>query len=49
MRRWFDPNWYRYLWHRRMRAFDLTPPSLMFGRIKVGDKVKVRFDLVLKS
>ena len=32
-----------------MAAFDLTPPSLMFGRIKVGDKVKVRFDLVLKS
>jgi polyisoprenoid-binding protein YceI len=32
-----------------MSGFDLKPPSLMFGRIKVGDKVRVRFDLVLKS
>jgi polyisoprenoid-binding protein YceI len=32
-----------------MSSFDLKPPSLMFGRIKVGDKVRVRFDLVLKS
>ena len=29
--------------------FDLKRPSLMFGRIKVGDKVKVKFDLLLKS
>ena len=32
-----------------MSSFDLTPPSLMFGRIKVRDKVRVRFDIVLKS
>jgi hypothetical protein len=32
-----------------MSDFDLEAPSLMFGRIKVGDKVRVRFDLVLKS
>jgi polyisoprenoid-binding protein YceI len=32
-----------------MSDFDLKRPSLMFGRIKVGDKVRVRFDLVLKN
>jgi polyisoprenoid-binding protein YceI len=32
-----------------MSAFDLKSPKLMFGRIKVGDTVRVRFDLVLKS
>jgi polyisoprenoid-binding protein YceI len=32
-----------------MQGFDLKPPSLMFGRIKVGDVVRVRFDLLLKS
>ena len=32
-----------------LSAFDLTAPSLMFGRIKVGDKVQVKFDLVLKN
>jgi hypothetical protein len=32
-----------------LSAFDLKAPSLMFGRIKVGDKVQVKFDLVLKS
>ena len=32
-----------------LSAFDLKRPSLMFGRIKVGDKVQVKFDLVLKS
>jgi polyisoprenoid-binding protein YceI len=32
-----------------MSDFDLQRPSLMFGRIKVGDKVRVRFDLVLKN
>ncbi|MDB4879517.1 MAG: YceI family protein [Gemmatimonadetes bacterium] len=29
--------------------YDLKRPSLMFGRIKVGDKVQVKFDLVLKT
>ena len=29
--------------------FALQAPSLMFGSIKVGDKVKVKFDLVLKN
>jgi hypothetical protein len=32
-----------------MSEYGLTPPSLMFGRIKVGDKVSVHFDLYLKS
>jgi polyisoprenoid-binding protein YceI len=32
-----------------MSAYDLKAPSLMFGRIKVGDKVQVKFDLVLKN
>jgi polyisoprenoid-binding protein YceI len=32
-----------------LSAFDLERPSLMFGRIKVGDKIQVKFDLVLKS
>ena len=32
-----------------LSAFDLERPSLMFGRIKVGDKVQVKFDLVLKN
>ncbi|MFL5607849.1 MAG: YceI family protein [Gemmatimonadaceae bacterium] len=33
----------------RMTDYDLTPPTLMFGRIKVNDKVTVKFDLLLKS
>lgn len=33
----------------KMTDYDLTPPSLMFGRIKVRDEVTVKFDLVLKS
>ena len=32
-----------------LSAFDLKRPSLMFGRIKVGDKVQVKFDLILKN
>lgn len=32
----------------KMSDFDLTPPSLMFGRIKVRDDVNVKFDLLLK-
>ena len=32
-----------------LSAFDLKAPTLMFGRIKVGDKVQVKFDLVLKN
>jgi polyisoprenoid-binding protein YceI len=32
----------------KMSDFDLTPPSLMFGRIKVRDEVNVKFDLLLK-
>ena len=32
-----------------LSAFDLERPSLMFGRIKVGDKIQVKFDLVLKN
>jgi len=33
----------------RMTDYGLKPPSLMFGRIKVGETVKVNFDLLLKS
>jgi polyisoprenoid-binding protein YceI len=32
-----------------MTQYDLTPPSLMFGRIKVSEKVIVKFDLLLKN
>lgn len=32
-----------------LSAFDLRAPKLMFGRIKVGDKVRVKFDLTLKK
>lgn len=32
-----------------LSAFDLKRPSLMLGRIKVGDKVQVKFDLVLTN
>jgi polyisoprenoid-binding protein YceI len=32
-----------------LSAFALERPSLMFGRIKVGDNVKVKFDFVLKN
>lgn len=33
----------------KMTDYDLTPPSLMFGRIKVRETVNVKFDLLLKS
>jgi polyisoprenoid-binding protein YceI len=33
----------------RMTDYGLKPPSLMFGRIKVAETVKVGFDLLLKS
>ena len=32
-----------------LSEFDLKRPSLMFGRIKVGDKVQVKFDFVFKN
>jgi YceI-like domain len=32
-----------------LSAFNLKAPSLMFGSMKVGDKVQVKFDLVLKN
>lgn len=32
-----------------LSAFDLKAPTLMMGSIKVGDKVKVKFDIVLKN
>jgi hypothetical protein len=32
-----------------MKDFDLKPPSLMLGAMKVGEKVQVHFDLLLKS
>jgi polyisoprenoid-binding protein YceI len=32
-----------------MTEYDLKPPKLMFGRIKVGETVTVKFDLLLKS
>jgi hypothetical protein len=33
----------------RMTEFALKPPSLMFGTMKVGDVVKVRFDVLLNE
>jgi polyisoprenoid-binding protein YceI len=33
----------------KMTEYDLKPPKLMLGRIKVGETVTVRFDLLLKS
>ena len=33
----------------KMTEYDLKPPKLMFGRIKVGETVTVKFDLLLKS
>jgi polyisoprenoid-binding protein YceI len=33
----------------KMTDYGLKPPSLMFGRIKVAESVKVNFDLLLKS
>lgn len=33
----------------RMTDYGLTPPKLMMGAMKVGDEVKVNFDLVLKA
>jgi hypothetical protein len=32
-----------------MTEYGLKPPTLMFGRIKVGETVKVKYDLLLKS
>jgi polyisoprenoid-binding protein YceI len=32
-----------------MKEYELKPPTLMFGRIKVGETVTVKFDLLLKS
>jgi polyisoprenoid-binding protein YceI len=32
-----------------MKEYGLKPPSLMMGTMKVGDRVKVNFDLVLKG
>ena len=33
----------------KMTDYGLKPPTLMFGRIKVGETVKVNYDLLLKS
>jgi YceI-like protein len=33
----------------RMTDYGLKPPSLMFGTMKVGDQVKVSFDMLLKD
>jgi len=33
----------------KMTDYDLKPPTLMFGRIKVGQTVTVKYDLLLKS
>lgn len=33
----------------KMTDWDVTPPTLMFGRIKVSDAVTVKFDLLLKN
>jgi YceI-like domain len=33
----------------KMTDFDIKPPTLMFGRIKVRETVTVKFDLLLKN
>ena len=33
----------------RMTEYGLKPPTLMLGSMKVGDKVTVAFDLLLKD
>jgi polyisoprenoid-binding protein YceI len=33
----------------KMTDYKVTPPSIMFGAIKTGDAVTVKFDLVLKA
>ena len=33
----------------KMTEYGLKPPTLMFGRIKVGETVTVKYDLLLKS
>ena len=33
----------------RMPDYGIKPPSLMLGRMKVGDEVKISFDLLLKD
>jgi len=33
----------------KMTDYGLKPPTLMFGRIKVAETVKVKYDLLLKS
>lgn len=33
----------------KMTDFKVTPPSIMFGAIKTGDAVTVKFDLILKA
>lgn len=33
----------------KMTDFSVTPPSIMFGAIKTGDKVTIRYDFNLKS
>jgi len=32
-----------------LKSFDLKAPSLFFGRMKVGDVVKVNFDMLVSS
>lgn len=36
------------IYELNMKDYDLKPPTLMLGTMKVGEKVKVGFDLVLK-
>ena len=36
-------------YHLRLTEYGLKPPSLMMGSMKVGDLVKVNFDLLLKD
>jgi hypothetical protein len=32
-----------------MKDYGVKPPSLMLGTMRVGEKVQVHFDLLLKS
>jgi hypothetical protein len=40
---------YSGVYKLKMTDYKVTPPSLMFGAIKTGDAVTVKFDLVLKA
>jgi len=40
---------YSGIYKLKMTDYKVTPPNIMFGAIKTGDAVTVKFDLVLKA